>query len=110
MSNSTVPLSTVLHAPPSLADVGDGARVTVVTSGHLSTCPRMLKVADSLADAGYAVRVVATLHEPWAAETDRRQGGETESAPLSTPHGRLKQQSSTPFICTLVVFLPLMGG
>jgi glycosyltransferase involved in cell wall biosynthesis len=48
-----------------------GARVTVVTSGHLSTCPRMLKSADALTAAGYAVRVVATLHEPWAAATDR---------------------------------------
>ena len=47
------------------------ARVTVVTSGHLSTCPRMLKAADALAADGYDVRVVATRHEPWAAETDR---------------------------------------
>jgi glycosyltransferase involved in cell wall biosynthesis len=47
------------------------ARVTVVTSGHLSTCPRMLKSADALAAAGYDVRVVATCHEPWAMETDR---------------------------------------
>ena len=45
-------------------------RVTVVTSGHLSTCPRMLKSADALAGAGYDVRVVATLHEPWATVTD----------------------------------------
>jgi hypothetical protein len=47
------------------------ARVTVVTSGHLSTCPRMLKSADALTAAGYDVRVIATLHEPWATETDR---------------------------------------
>jgi hypothetical protein len=46
-------------------------RVTVVTAGHLSTCPRMLKSADAFAAAGYRVRVVATCHEPWAAETDR---------------------------------------
>jgi glycosyltransferase involved in cell wall biosynthesis len=45
-------------------------RVTVVTSGHLSTCPRMLKAADAIADAGHDVRVVATNHEPWAAATD----------------------------------------
>ena len=43
----------------------------VVTSGHLSTCPRMLKSADALADAGYDVRVVATSNEPWAIDTDR---------------------------------------
>ena len=47
------------------------ARVTVVTSGHLSTCPRMLKSADALAAEGYDVRVIATRHEPWATETDR---------------------------------------
>ena len=47
------------------------ARITVVTSGHLSTCPRMVKSADALAAAGFGVRVVASSHEPWAAETDR---------------------------------------
>jgi hypothetical protein len=47
------------------------ARVTVVTSGHLSTCPRMLKSADALVADGYQVRVIATCHERWAAETDR---------------------------------------
>jgi hypothetical protein len=48
-----------------------GTRIVVVTAGHLSTCPRMLKSADALADAGYDVRVVATSNEPWAIETDR---------------------------------------
>jgi glycosyltransferase involved in cell wall biosynthesis len=47
------------------------ARVTVVTSGHLSTCPRILKSADALTADGYDVRVIATRHEPWATETDR---------------------------------------
>ena len=47
------------------------ARVTVVTSGHLSTCPRMLKSADALAAAGYDLTVVSTSHERWAADADR---------------------------------------
>ncbi len=47
------------------------ARITVVTSGHLSTCPRMLKSADGLRAEGYDVRVIATRHEPWATVTDR---------------------------------------
>src|SRR5882762_2241671 len=47
-------------------------RVCVVTAGHLSTCPRMLKTADALHGAGYDVRVVSTNHTAWATETDRR--------------------------------------
>jgi glycosyltransferase involved in cell wall biosynthesis len=47
------------------------ARVTIVTSGHPSSCPRMLKSADALAADGYDIRVIATRHEPWATETDR---------------------------------------
>ena len=45
-------------------------RITVVSAGHLSTCPRMLKATDALAGAGYDVRMVATRHEPWATVTD----------------------------------------
>jgi glycosyltransferase involved in cell wall biosynthesis len=45
-------------------------RVTVMTSGHLSTCPRMLKAADALHADGFDVRVIATRHEPWATVTD----------------------------------------
>ena len=45
-------------------------RICVVTAGHLSTCPRMLKAADALHDAGYHVRVVSTRHVSWAWQTD----------------------------------------
>jgi glycosyltransferase involved in cell wall biosynthesis len=45
--------------------------VCVLTGGHLSTSPRMLKVADTLARAGYRVRVVSARHTDWATETDR---------------------------------------
>ena len=48
-----------------------GRRVTIVSSGHISTCPRMLKSADALVEAGYEVHVVATSNEPWAIEADR---------------------------------------
>src|SRR5262245_54572539 len=47
------------------------ARVCVVTAGHLSTCPRMLKAADALHGAGYTVRVVSANHTPWAQAADR---------------------------------------
>jgi hypothetical protein len=46
------------------------ARVCVVTAGHLSTCPRMLKAADALAGAGHRVRVVSARYIDWAAVAD----------------------------------------
>ena len=51
-------------------------RVSIVTAGHLSTCPRMLKAADALAAAGYRVRVVSVQHTEWAtaADDDVRHG------------------------------------
>jgi len=45
-------------------------RICVMTAGHLSTCPRMLKAADALAEAGYRVRVVSARHTGWAAASD----------------------------------------
>lgn len=46
-------------------------RICVVTAGHMATCPRMLKAADALHGAGFAVRVVSASHTPWAVEADR---------------------------------------
>src|SRR5689334_18552428 len=37
------------------------ARITIVSAGHLATCPRMLKAADALSSVGYDVRVVSPL-------------------------------------------------
>jgi hypothetical protein len=45
-------------------------RIAVVTAGHLSTCPRMLKAADALHAAGYRVRVVSVNHTAWASAAD----------------------------------------
>ena len=45
-------------------------RICVVTAGHLSTCPRMLKAADAFAWAGYDVRVVSTNSTTWATMAD----------------------------------------
>jgi hypothetical protein len=47
------------------------ARVCILTAGHLSTTPRMVKAADALTEAGYEVRVVSTNCVPWAAAADR---------------------------------------
>jgi hypothetical protein len=46
-------------------------KITVVAGGHLATCPRMLKAADALHEAGYGVRVISTVNTPWAAAADR---------------------------------------
>ncbi len=46
------------------------SRICVITAGHLSTCPRMLKAADAFADAGHEVRVVSTRFSAWATEAD----------------------------------------
>lgn len=48
-----------------------GRRVTVVTAGHLATCPRMVKAADALHEAGYRVRVVSVRQTAWATPLDR---------------------------------------
>jgi len=45
-------------------------RLALVTAGHLSTCPRMLKAADALAGEGYGVEVVSTRSTAWAVEAD----------------------------------------
>lgn len=47
-------------------------RITIVTAGHLATCPRMLKAADTLHEAGYDVKVISTSQTPWAIDADRR--------------------------------------
>ena len=45
-------------------------RIAVITAGHLSTCPRMLKAADALAEEGHDVHVVITRATPWASDAD----------------------------------------
>jgi hypothetical protein len=46
-------------------------RICVVTAGHLSTCPRMLKAADALYEEGYEVRVVSARYSEWAWQADQ---------------------------------------
>ena len=45
-------------------------RICVVTAGHLSTCPRMLKAADAFHEEGYRVRVISTRTTGWATAAD----------------------------------------
>jgi glycosyltransferase involved in cell wall biosynthesis len=52
-------------------------RICLVTPGHLSTNPRLVKEADALAAAGYEVSVVSARFIPWADTAD----GEFASRP-----------------------------
>jgi len=45
-------------------------RITLVTAGHLATCPRLVKAADTLAAEGYGVRVVSARFVDWATAAD----------------------------------------
>jgi glycosyltransferase involved in cell wall biosynthesis len=63
-------------------------KICIVTAGHLSTCPRMLKAADALHAAGYAVRVVSAVHTPWAFEADARLVDTRDWKWRPVPYGR----------------------
>ena len=53
-----------------MTDTLPRARVCLVTTGHPATNPRLVKEADALTGAGYAVRVVACSFLPWADRAD----------------------------------------
>lgn len=46
------------------------ARICLITPGHLSTNPRIVKEADALSDAGHEVRVIAADFAEWARVMD----------------------------------------
>jgi glycosyltransferase involved in cell wall biosynthesis len=52
-------------------------RICVITAGHLATCPRMVKAAQALKEAGHTVRTVSAQFLDWAAEADRALGAHT---------------------------------
>jgi glycosyltransferase involved in cell wall biosynthesis len=47
------------------------ARICLLTPGHLSTNPRLVKEADALVEAGHHVSVIAAEYAPWAREADK---------------------------------------
>jgi len=49
----------------------ESVRVCLVTPGHLSTNPRLVKEADAMFEAGYQVHVIASRFIPWADQADR---------------------------------------
>lgn len=58
-------------SPTRGANLSSGSRVCLVTSGSLASCPRMVKAADALHEAGYRVRVVSVQGDAWQQEGDR---------------------------------------
>lgn len=44
--------------------------ICLITPGHLSTNPRLVKEADALSAAGYDVTVIAATYQPWAMQAD----------------------------------------
>jgi hypothetical protein len=63
-------------------------RVLVVMPGQISTTPRMLKAADSLAHAGYDVRVVSAGFTDWARDADQRLAASRPWSWVPVEHGR----------------------
>ena len=70
-SESSIRPNRVIISPALMNRKFGGKRICVVTAGHLSTCPRMLKAADALAEAGYDVRVVSARYMDWAWHADQ---------------------------------------
>ena len=59
----------------------------ILTPGHLSTDPRLVKEADSLADAGYKVSVIAADCTLWARDADRSFSGRSWQVIRKLPFG-----------------------
>jgi glycosyltransferase involved in cell wall biosynthesis len=57
-------------------------RICLVTPGHLSTNPRLVKEAQALTRAGYTVQIVHGQYSPWGVQHDR---GVTEPAWTTYP-------------------------
>lgn len=52
-------------------EVKAALRICLITPGHLSTNPRLVKEADAFAEAGHDVSVIAADFVAWARETDK---------------------------------------
>ncbi len=55
--------------------MSERARICLITPGHLSTNPRLIKEADALSGAGYDVVVLAATYQPWGREADKEFSG-----------------------------------
>jgi hypothetical protein len=67
--------------------LSESRRICILTPGHLSTNPRVVKEADALAGAGYNVSVIAADYVHWAREADRTLAGRSWSVAQTLPFG-----------------------
>jgi glycosyltransferase involved in cell wall biosynthesis len=65
------------------------AKVCLITPGHLSTNPRVVKEADALAGAGYDVTVIAATFQKWSREADEAFASRPWRAVEPVPFGPL---------------------
>src|SRR5580692_10063341 len=62
-------------------------RVCLITPGHLSTNPRIVKEADALSEAGYEVTVIAADYMQWARRADAEFAGRPWRVARKIPFG-----------------------
>lgn len=62
-------------------------RVCLLTPGHLSTNPRLVKEADALSEGGFDVSVIAADYALWAREADRSFAGRRWRVARTLPFG-----------------------
>jgi len=58
-----------------MENLGGRSRICLITPGHLTTNPRLIKEADALSGAGYEVSVIAGRFIAWADEADSEFAG-----------------------------------
>ncbi len=62
-------------------------RVCLLTPGHLSTNPRLVKEADALSESGFDVSVIAADYALWARDADRSFAGRRWRVVRTLPFG-----------------------
>ena len=92
------------------------ARICLITPGHLSTNPRIVKEADALTEAGYDVRVIAADFAEWARAADAEftnRRWRLEEKLFFGPQARLStrlKQTARQRVCRLFVAFGMRGA
>ncbi len=73
------------------------ARICLITPGHPSKNPRLVKEADALVGAGYDVHVIAGDYHPWGHEADRQYRGRSWSIDR-VPYGAMASSGRQAYL------------